>query len=57
MMDRLSKLEIEDLQKDSALSEVEAEQKSSSLEEVVRQNSKIIGLVSNLVHLMVENPS
>ena len=56
-MDRLSKLEIEDLQKDSALSEVEAEQKSSSLEEVVRQNSKTIELVSKLVHLMVENPS
>ena len=56
-MDRLSKLEKEDLQKDSALSEVKAEQKSSSSEEVVRQNSKTIGLVSKLVHLMVENPT
>ena len=56
-MDCLSKLEIEDLQKESALSEVEAEQKSSSLEEVVRQNSKTIGLVSKLVYLIVENPS
>ena len=56
-MDRSSKLEKEDLQKDSALSAVEAEQKSSSLEEVVRQNSKTIGLLRKLVHLMVENPS
>ena len=50
-------MEKEDLQKDSALSEVESEQKSSSLKEVVRQNSKTIRLVSKLVHLMVENPS
>ena len=48
-MDRLSKLEKVDLQKNSGLSEMKAEQKSSSLEEVVWKNRTTIGLVNKLV--------